>query len=163
LGAHFGRPSLLHLRDCNVAEPTPVDDNYITCEAIMTLPPGIECRMSAFLVSLQIMVVLKSVLDVLLACESDQSDSFLLCATNLLHGMWKFKPMQEEVALLDEIHQKIPAYWAHSPETLVSEDKIQITQAKYLHCAKQFVQLFIHHHRFSEYFAERTSGVYNEE
>ena len=32
-----------------------------------------------------------------------------------------------------------------------------------LHCAEQFVQLFIHHHRFSEYFAERTSGVCDEE
>jgi len=93
LGAHFGRPSLLCLRDCNVAEPTPVDDDYITCEAIMTLSPGIEYRMSAFLVSLRIMVVLESVLDVSPACESDQSDSFLLCATNLLHDMWKFEPM----------------------------------------------------------------------
>ena len=110
LGAHFGRPSLLRLRDCNVAEPTPVDDDYITREAIVTPPPGIECRMSAFLVLLRIMVVLESVLDVSPACESDQSDSFLLRATNLLHDMWKFKPMQEEVALLDKMHQKIPAY-----------------------------------------------------
>ena len=163
LGAHFGRPSLLRLRDCNVAEPTPVDDDYITREAIVTPPPGIECRMSAFLVSLRIMVVLESVLDVPPACESDQSDSFLLRATNLLHGMRKFRPMREEEALLDEIHQEIPTYWAHSPETLASEDKIRITQAERLHCAEQFVRLLIHRHRFSEYFAERTSGVRDEE
>jgi len=93
LGAHFGRPSLLHLRNCNVVEPTLVDDNYITCEAIVTPPPSIKCRMSAFLVSLWIMVVLESILDALPACKSDQSDSFLLCATNLLHGMWKFRLM----------------------------------------------------------------------
>jgi len=49
--------------------------------------------MSAFLVSLWIMVVLESILDVPPACKSDQSDSFLLCATNLLHGMWKFRLM----------------------------------------------------------------------
>jgi len=139
LGAHFGRPSLLCLRDCNIAEPTPVNDNYITRKAIVILPPGIECRISAFLVSLWIMVVLESILDVPPACKSDQSDSFLLCATNLLHGMWKFRPIQEEEALLDEIHQKIPAYWAHSPETLASEDKIRITQAEHLHYTEQFV------------------------
>jgi len=104
LGAHFGRPSLFHLRDCNVAELTLVDDNYIMRKAIVTPPPGIECRMSAFLVSLRIMVVLESVLDVPPACESDQSDSFLLCTTNLLHGMQKFRLMQEEEVLLDEIH-----------------------------------------------------------
>ena len=104
LGAHFGRPSLLYLRDCNVAEPTPVNDNYIMHEAIVTPPPSIECKMSAFLVLLQIMVVLQSVLDVPPACKSDQSDSFLLRATNLLYGMRKFRPMQEEEALLDEIH-----------------------------------------------------------
>jgi len=56
------------------------------------------------------MVVLESVLDVLPACESDQSDFFLLRATNLLYGMQKFRLMREEEALLDEIHQKIPAY-----------------------------------------------------
>jgi len=119
--------------------------------------------MSAFLVSLWIMVVLESILDVPPACKSDQSDSFLLCATNLLHGMWKFRLMWEEEALLDEIHKKIPVYWAHSPKTLASKDKIWLTQAEHLHCAKQFVWLLIHCHRFSEYFAERTSGVCDEE
>jgi len=103
LGAHFGRPSLLCLRDCNVVEPTPVDDDYITREIIVTPPPGIECRMSAFLVLLWIMVVLESVLDVPPACKSDQSDSFLLCATNLLHGIRKFRPMREEEAFVGRI------------------------------------------------------------
>jgi len=162
LGAHFGRPSLLRLRDCDVGEPTPVDDDYITREAIVTPPPGKECSMSAFLVLLRIMVVLESVLEVPPACESDRSDSFLLRATNVLYGMREYRPMREE-ALLDEIHQKIPAHWAHSPETLASEDKIRITQAERLHCAEQFVRLLIHRHRFSDYFAERMYGLRGEE
>jgi len=163
LGAHFGRPSLLRLRDCGIGEPTPVDDEYITREAIVTPPPGIECRMSAFLVLLRIMVVLESVLDVPPACASDESDPFLLHATNRLHGMRKYRPMREEEALLDEIHHEIPAYWAHSPETLASEDRIRITQAERLHCAEQFVRLLIYRHRFSEYFAERMCGQHEEE
>ena len=163
LGAHFGRPSILRLRDCDVAEPTPVDDEYITREAIGTPPPGVECRMSAFLVSLRIMVVLESILDVPPARQSDESNSFLLRATNVLHGVWKFRSMREEEALLDEIHRKVPAFWAHSPETLASEDKIRITQAERLHCAEQFVRLLIYRHRFSEYLAERTCGPREEE
>lgn len=163
LGAHFGRPSTLRLRDCDVAEPTPVDDEYITREAIGTPPPGTECRMSAFVVSLRIMVVLESVLDVPPARQSDDSNSFLLRATNVLHGFRKFKPMREEEALMDELHREIPTYWAHSPETLASEDTIRITQAERLHCAEQFVRLLIYRHRFSEYVAERTNGSHEEE
>ncbi|KAJ3552687.1 hypothetical protein NP233_g12820 [Leucocoprinus birnbaumii] len=163
LGAHFGRPATLRLRDCDVAEPTPVDDECITRESIGTPPPGTECRMSAFVVSLRIMVVLESVLDVPPARQSDDSNSFLLRATNVLHGVRKFKPMREEEALMDEIHQGIPAYWAHTPETLASEDTIRITQAERLHCAEQFVRLLIYRHRFSEYVAERTNGSHEEE
>ncbi|KAF9449160.1 hypothetical protein P691DRAFT_812963 [Macrolepiota fuliginosa MF-IS2] len=163
LGAHFGRPSMLRLRDCDVAEPSPVDDEFITREAIGTPPPGTECRLSAFIVSLRIMVVLESVLDVPPTRQSDDSNSFMLRATTVLHGVRKFKHMREEEALLDEIQQNIPAYWAHSPETLASEDTIRVTQAERLHCAEQFVRLLIYRHRFSEYVAERTSGPHEEE
>lgn len=161
--AHFGRPSMLRLRDCDVAEPSPVDDEFITREVIGTPPPGTECRLSAFVVSLRIMVVLESVLDVPPARQSDDSNSFLLRATNVLHGVRKFKQMREEEALLEEIHRNVPAYWAHSPETLASEDTIRVTQAERLHCAEQFVRLLIYRHRFSEYVAERTSGPHEEE
>ncbi len=163
LSAHFGRPSILRLRDCDVAEPAPVDDEFITQDAIGTPPPGTECRLSAFIVSLRIMVVLESVLDVPPARRSDDSNSFLLRATNVLHGVRKFKAMREEETLLDEIHHNVPAYWAHSPETLASEDTIRLTQAERLHCAEQFVRLLIYRHRFSEYVAERTIGPHEEE
>lgn len=163
LSAHFGRPSTLRLRDCDVAEPSPVDDEFITRDSIGTPPPGSECRLSAFIVSLRIMVVLESVLDVPPARQSDDSNSFLLRATNVLHGARKFKPMREEEALLDEIHRDVPTFWAHTPETLASEDTIRVTQAERLHCAEQFVRLLIYRHRFSEYLAERTNGLHEEE
>ncbi len=104
------------------------------------------------------MVVLEAVLDVPPARQSDESNSFLFRAANVLSGARRFKEMREEEALLDDIHRNIPAYWAHSPETLNSEDTIRLTQAERLHCAEQFVRLLIYRHRFSEMVAERTSG-----
>ncbi|KAJ2933017.1 hypothetical protein H1R20_g4063, partial [Candolleomyces eurysporus] len=163
LAAHFGRPSMLRLRDCDVAEPSPVDDEFITREVVGTPPPGTTCRLAAFIVSVRIMVVLESVLDVPPARHSDDSHSFLLKATNVLSGVRKFNPMREEETLLDEIHRSIPPYWAHSAETLACEDTIRMTQAVRLHCAEHFARLLIYRHRFSEMVAERTNGPTEEE
>ncbi|KAF6742567.1 fungal-specific transcription factor domain-containing protein [Ephemerocybe angulata] len=158
LSAHFGRPAMLRLRDCDVAEPSPVDDEFITRDGVGTPPPGTTCRMAAFIVSLRIMVVLESVLDVPPARHSDDSNSFLLKATNVLSGVRKFNPMREEEILLDEIHRSIPLYWQHTPDTLSCDDTIRMTQSVRLHCAEQFARLLIYRHRFSELVAERTNG-----
>jgi len=163
LSAHFGRPSMLRLRDCDVSEPSPIDDEFITREAVGVPPPGTECRLSAFIVSLRIMVVLEAVLDVPPARQSEDSSSFLLRATNVLSGGRRFKEMREEEALLDDIHRKIPTYWSHSPETISSDETIRLTQAERLHCAEHFVRLLIYRHRFSELVAERTNGPVEEE
>lgn len=163
MSAHFGRPSILRLRDCDVGEPAPVDDEYITREAIGTPPPGTECRMCAFILAVRIMVVLDSVLDMPPARISEESTSFLLRATHVLSGARRFKEMLEEEALLDEIHRSIPAYWSHTPETLNSDDTIRLTQAVRLHCAEHFVRLLIYRRRFSELIAVRTDGVVPDE
>ena len=162
-GAHFGRPSLLRLRDCDVAEPSPVDDEFITREGVGIPPPGTECRLSAFVFSLRIMVVLEAVLDVPPGRQSDDSSPFLLRASHVLSGGRRFKEMRDEEFLLDEIHRKIPSYWAHSPEVMNGEDTIRLTQSARLHCAEHFVRLLIYRHRFSELVAERTSGPVAEE
>ncbi|KAJ7449153.1 hypothetical protein B0H11DRAFT_2332789 [Mycena galericulata] len=62
LSAHFGRPRMLRLRDCDVGEPA-----HGRRDAIGTpvLPPGTACRVAAFICALRIRVVLESVLDVL--------------------------------------------------------------------------------------------------
>ncbi|KAG5636605.1 hypothetical protein H0H81_007430 [Sphagnurus paluster] len=158
LGAHFGRPPMLRLRDCDVSEPAPVDDEFITHEAVGTPPAGTECRLSAFICSLRIMIVLESVLDVPPARCFGESGSFLQRATHVLSGSRRFREMREEEALLDDIHRNIPPFWAHSTETLTSEDTIRVTQAERLYCAEHFVRLLIYRHRFSELMAERTSG-----
>ncbi|KAG5734630.1 Transcriptional activator protein acu-15 [Termitomyces sp. T112] len=158
LSAHFGRPPLLRLRDCDVSEPAPVDDEYITRDSVGTPPPGTECRLTAFICSLRIMVVMESVLDVPPVRNYGDSSSFLLRATHVLSGSRRFRDLRDEEALLDDIHRSIPPYWQHTPETLASEDIIRLTQAERLHCAEHFARLLIYRHRFSELMAERTSG-----
>jgi Fungal specific transcription factor domain len=163
IGAHFGRPSLLRLRDCDVPEPSPVDDEFITREAVGVPPPGTECRMGAFICTLRYMIVLESVLDVPPTLSTADASQFMLRATSALSGSRRFKDMHEEEALLDDIHRSIPPFWSHSAETLASGDTIRLTQAERLHCAEQFVRLLIYRHRFSELMAERTSGNTEEE
>lgn len=163
LSAHFGRPSMIRLRDCDVAEPAPVDDEFITRDGVGVPPPGTECRLTAFICSLRIMVVLEAVLDVPPARQPGDPSSFLLRATSVLSGSRRFKELKEEEALLDDVHRSIPAYWAHTPETLATDDTIRLTQAERLYCAEQFVRLLIHRHRFSELVAERTSSNGDEE
>ncbi|KAG6829408.1 hypothetical protein H0H92_004610 [Tricholoma furcatifolium] len=158
LSAHFGRPPLLRLRDCDVSEPAPVDDEFITRDSVGTPPPGTECRLSAFICSVRIMAVLESVLDVPPVRSSGQASSFLQRATHVLSGSRRFRDMREEEALLDDIHRSIPPFWSHTPETMTSEDIIRLTQAERLHCAEHFVRLLIYRHRFSELLAERTNG-----
>ncbi|KAJ6598152.1 fungal-specific transcription factor domain-containing protein [Mycena vulgaris] len=162
LSAHFGRPPMLRLRDCDVAEPAPVDDEYITREGVgaPALPPGTACRMAAFVCALRILVVLESVLDVPPARDAGAAGgAFLVRAGALLGGARRVRELREEEALLDEVHRGVPPFFAHTAETLASEDTIRLTQAVRLHCAEQFVRLLIYRHRFSELVAERTAGV----
>lgn len=163
MSAHFGRPPVLRLRDCDVGEPTPVDDEYITREAIVTPPSGTECRMNAFIIAMRIMVVLESVLDAPPVRLADDPSSFLIRATSVLLGGRRSKVMREEEALLDDIHRSIPAFWAHTPDSMSSEDIIRVTQTVRLHCAEHFVRLLIYRHRFSELIAEKTKRPSSDE
>jgi hypothetical protein len=163
MSAHFGRPPILRLRDCDVGEPAPVDDELITREAIGTPPPGTECRMSAFIIALRIMVVLESVLDVPPTRLSDEPSAFLTRATSVLSWRRRSKEMRAEEALLDDIHRSIPAFWVHTPDTMSLEDTVRLTQAVRLHCAEHFVRLLIYRHRFSELIAERANGPASDE
>ncbi|KAJ7607206.1 fungal-specific transcription factor domain-containing protein [Roridomyces roridus] len=160
LSAHFGRPPMLRLRDCDVGEPAQVDDEYITREGVgaPVLPPDTSCRMTAFVCALRMAVVLESVLDIPPVRDAS-AGSFLMHAGALLGGAGsrRVRELREEEGLLDEIHHGIPTYFAHNAETLASEDTIRFTQAVRLHCAEQFVKLLIYRHRFSELVAERTA------
>ncbi|KAG2123554.1 fungal-specific transcription factor domain-containing protein [Suillus cothurnatus] len=164
LSAHFGRPPMIRLRDTDIGEPTVVDDEFITHDGILSQPAGTESRMSAFIASVRIMVVMESVLDIPPPRDrTGDSSPFLLRAAGVLSGHVRPKDLREEEILLDEIRRSIPAYWAHTSATLASDDVIRVTQAVRLHCAEQYVRMLIHRHRFSNFVAERMSSASIEE
>jgi hypothetical protein len=164
LSAHFGRPPMIRLRDTDIGEPAVVDDEFITHDGVLSQPAGTESRMSAFIASVRLMVVMESVLDIPPPRNrTSDSSPFLLRAASVLPGHMRPKDLREEEALLDEIRRSIPPHWAHTSETLASDDVIRVTQAVRLHCAEQFVRMLIHRHRFSNFVAERAYNTSMEE
>lgn len=150
--AHFGRPPMVRLRDCDVSEPTVLDDEYITHDGLGVQPDGIESRMSAFVCTIRLFVVLEAVLD---TPPARPAAAFLGRATAVLSGFKRNRDLREEEALLDEVARAIPPHWAHTAETIASKDVVRVTQAERLHCFEQYVRLLIHRHRFSELVTER--------
>ncbi|KDQ51837.1 hypothetical protein JAAARDRAFT_40663 [Jaapia argillacea MUCL 33604] len=161
--AHFGRPPMIRLRDCDLTAPVIVDDEYISSEGIGAQPPDRESRMSAFVSVIRMFIVLESVLDTPPSRSFGESSPFLTRATSLLTGFKRSKDMRDEETLLDEVCNSVPAHWAHSAETMASDDVIRVTQAERLHCVEQFVRMLIHRHRFSELVAERAFHRLGEE
>ncbi|KAF9261614.1 hypothetical protein L218DRAFT_980783 [Marasmius fiardii PR-910] len=153
LSAHFGRPPIIRLKDCDVSEPAPVDDEYITKDGLGTPPIGTECRMGAFIHFLRIVMVLESVLD--MPIPRPASSPFMRRVASVLVGSKGSNDLREEEALLDEIHSNIPPYWAQTPDTIASGDILRLTQAERLYCAEHFVRLLIYRHRFSHRVGER--------
>ena len=110
--------------------------------------------MNAFVNCVRLFVVLESVMDVPPRPPTEISP-FLARASSVLTGFRRGKELREEEALLDDIYRAIPPHWAHSVETMTSNDVIRVTQAERLHCVEQYVRMLIHRHRFSEMVAER--------
>jgi hypothetical protein len=154
-GAHFGRPPLVRLRDCDVSEPAAVDDEFITRDYIGPQPMDMPSRMGAFICVLRLLVVLESVLDAPPPKDFGDASTFLKRATSTLSGFRRHKGLREEETLLDEVCSALPAYWRHSPDTLVSEDVIRVTHAERIHCLSLFIRMLIMRHRFSDLVAER--------
>lgn len=156
-GAHFGRPPLVRLRDCDVSEPAAVNDEFITRDYIGPQPTEMPSRMRAFICVLRLLVVLESVLDTPPPKDFGDTSTFLKRATSTLSGFRRHKGLREEEAWLDEVCSAIPAYWRHSPDTLASEDVIRVTHAERIYCLSLFIRMLIMRHRFSDLVAERAA------
>ncbi|OSX62312.1 hypothetical protein POSPLADRAFT_1143806 [Postia placenta MAD-698-R-SB12] len=157
--SYFGRPPMIRLRDCDVTEPAIVDDEFITRDGVGVQSAETESRMSAFVCCVRIFVVLESIVDIPPPRHFGEGCSpFFARAAAVLGGFKRAKELGEEEALLDEIVRSIPAHWAHTVETMTSDDVLRVTQANRLYCAEQYVRMLIHRHRFSEMVAERTQG-----
>lgn len=156
-GAAFGRPPMIRLRDCDVGEPAVVDDEYITNDGVGAQPPGTESRLGAFVATVRIFIVLESILD-FPQHYHPQTNPFLARAASVLAGQSARKSLRDEEALLDDILRALPPYWAHTAETMASDNVIRVTQSERIHCLEQFVRMLMQRHRFSELVAERTLG-----
>jgi hypothetical protein len=156
-GAHFGRPPLVRLRDCDVSEPAAVDDEFITRDYIGPQPTETPSRMGAFICALRLLVVFESVLDAPPAKDFGDTSTFLKRATYTLSGFRRHKGLREEEMWLDEVCSAIPTYWRHSPDTLASEDIIRTTHAERIYCLSFFIRMLIMRHRFSDLVAERAA------
>ena len=155
--AAFGRPPLIRLRDCDVAEPAAVDDEFITSEGIGLQPPEIESRISSFVATLRLFVVLESVVDIPHTYTgTSPGTSFLARASSVIGAGRLHKSLREEELLLDDLVRSLSSYWAHTAETMASDNVIRVTQSERLHCLEQFVRMLIQRHRFSELVTERT-------
>jgi hypothetical protein len=155
--AHFGRPPMIRLRDCDVDEPSVVDDEYITRERIGAQPADSESRMSAFICMIRLAIVLELVLDTPpTRPQTEGQKSFLSQATALLSGFKHNQELRDEEALLDQVAHSVPPHWANTPETMASEDVVRVTQAERLFCFEQYVRMLIHRHRFAAHVTRRT-------
>lgn len=153
--AHFGRPPMIRLRDCDVGEPAMVDDELITRDGIGIQPAEHHSRMAAFVNLLRVYVVLESILDGPPSKHFGDNSPFLTRATSILSGFRRRTDLIEEEMLLDDIVKSLPPYWAHTVETMASGDVLRVTQTVRIHCAEQFVRMLLYRHRFSEMVAER--------
>jgi hypothetical protein len=156
-GAAVGRPPRNRLHDCDVPEPTCVDDGRITPASAGPQPAGAEPRIGAFVAALRLFVVLEAALDGLPAPPpaGAAGTPFFARVSRVLCGFRRDGELREEEALLDELVHALSAHWAHTPETMASGDVLRVTQSARLHCVEQFVHMLIQRHRFSERVAAR--------
>ncbi|KIY51734.1 hypothetical protein FISHEDRAFT_36386 [Fistulina hepatica ATCC 64428] len=152
--AYLGRPPTLRLRDCNVREPVPVADEYISRDGKLpslngtTLQDAMDsttCHMQPFVILLRISVVLEAVLEA--SPPRATTSPFLRRASELFSrgdAQHPLSVLSQAEAILDEVRQGIPAHWAHTSNTLESTDPVRVTQTERIHAAEQFVRLLIH-------------------
>ena len=57
--ALFGRPPIIHLRDCDVTEPLIVDDESLTSEGIKEQSNETNSRICAFVAAIRLHVILE--------------------------------------------------------------------------------------------------------
>ncbi|KAJ9099999.1 hypothetical protein QFC19_005816 [Naganishia cerealis] len=148
--ALFGRPPIIHLRDCDVPEPLQVDDEFITKDEILTQPSSHQSRLSAFVAVIRLHVVLEGVIDSCVTPSTFSSSPFLSrAASTISRRSVQANSLTEEEALLEEWVSLLPKHWHYDAETVESKDPIRITQAERLHCLEHLVRMIVYRHRFS--------------
>ncbi|WWC87490.1 uncharacterized protein L201_002380 [Kwoniella dendrophila CBS 6074] len=152
--ALFGRPPIIHLRDCDVTEPLIVDDENLTAEGIKDESIDEQSRMCAFVAAIRLHVILEGVIDSATRPSSFPTSPFLAkAAATIARRSPQNESLQDELGLLEEWTRILPKYWHYDNDTAASRDPIRITQAERLHCLEHLVKMIIYRHRFSGFVA----------
>ncbi|KAG8809660.1 hypothetical protein FRC17_003346, partial [Serendipita sp. 399] len=151
VGAAFGRPPLIRLRDCDVAECSIVDDEAVNAQ-ISPPDQNASPRIAAFVAAVRYFIVMESVLDAPPTLNPNTTSSFLSSASTTLVGFRRSLDMHEEESLLEEAYVSVPPYWFHNADGVqlaIGEDVIQTTQKHRLHCLEQWIRMLIHRQRLA--------------
>jgi hypothetical protein len=141
-GACFGRPAMIHLRDCDVPEPVILDDEYITKDGLGHQPDSGKSRICAFVAAIRLHIVLEGVLDGCVRPSDFASSPFLSKAAKVIAKRHpQSEALREEEALLEDWQGLLEPHWAYSEVTVGSKDPIRITQAERLHCLENLVKM----------------------
>lgn len=133
--ALFGRPAIIHLRDCDVTEPIIVDDENLTPDGVKEQGNESTSRIGAFVAAIRLHVILEGVIDAATSPSSFPTSPFLARASSTIARRSPINSaLQGEIALLEDWEKLLPRYWAYDKETAESRDPIRITQAERLHC-----------------------------
>ena len=136
--ALFGRPPIVHLRDCDVTEPLIVDDEDLSADGVKERGNANNSRMCAFVAAIRLHVVLEGVIDAATQPSTFPTSPFLVQAANVIAKRAPgSESLQQEEALLEEWKRLLPKYWQYDTETTNSRDPIRITQAERLHCVSR--------------------------
>ncbi|OXG10050.1 nuclear protein [Cryptococcus neoformans Tu401-1] len=152
--ALFGRPPIIHLRDCDVTEPLIVDDENLSPEGIKDESINSKSRMCAFVATIRLHVILEGVIDSATQPSAFPTSPFLArAAATIARRTAQSETLRDEEELLEEWKRILPKYWCYDTETANSRDPIRITQAERLHCLEHLVKMIIYRHRFSGFVA----------
>ncbi|ODO06347.1 nuclear protein [Cryptococcus wingfieldii CBS 7118] len=152
--ALFGRPPIIHLRDCDVTEPIIVDDENLVPEGIKDDAINPKSRMCAFVATIRLHVILEGVIDSATSPSAFPTSPFLArAAATIARRMPQTETLRAEEELLEEWKRILPKYWNYDTDTANSRDPIRITQAERLHCLEHLVKMIIYRHRFSGFVA----------
>ncbi|WVQ73797.1 hypothetical protein IAR50_003378 [Cryptococcus sp. DSM 104548] len=152
--ALFGRPPIIHLRDCDVTEPIVVDDENLVPEGIKDEAINPKSRMCAFVATIRLHVILEGVIDSATSPSAFPTSPFLArAAATIARRTPQTETLRAEEELLEEWKRILPKYWNYDAETATSRDPIRITQAERLHCLEHLVKMIIYRHRFSGFVA----------
>lgn len=158
--ALFGRPPIIHLRDCDVTEPMIIDDENLSADGAKEQKNPEQSRMCAFVAAIRLHVVLEGVIDSCVHPSSFPSSPFLAQASaTICRRTPQNESLGDEERLLEEWSRILPKYWAYDAETAASRDPIRITQAERLHCLEHLVKMIIYRHRFSGFVTQPASTV----